>query len=261
MEGIDALNAVLTEYDSPTKNAAPEETAQPETEPETTEETTEPKDPAPTEGQTETPEGQEEPDESPESVFQNSKQNKAFAEMRVQNKRLNEIVKNLGRIMEVPDGTEPEKLIELAESRLTELRAQAEKVPVELYKELESTRRRQAEIEQESIKQQATLAFQKVKDHYGLDNKKLVEFAQQLNDAGKNPFTTPMDLVQEYRNLNWEKIIEDEKKKVEKEYQDRLKKAQTKSTSPSKATGGSGPDTSTTVSSMSDFNRLLEGMK
>lgn len=261
MEGIDALNAVLTEYDSPTQKAAPEETAQPETEPETTEETTEPKDPAPTEGQTETPEGQEEPDESPESVFQNSKQNKAFAEMRVQNKRLNEIVKNLGRIMEVPDGTEPEKLIELAESRLTELRAQAEKVPVELYKELESTRRRQAEIEQESIKQQATLAFQKVKDHYGLDNKKLVEFAQQLNDAGKNPFTTPMDLVQEYRNLNWEKIIEDEKKKVEKEYQDRLKKAQTKSTSPSKATGGSGPDTSTTVSSMSDFNRLLEGMK
>ena len=261
MEGMDALNAVLTEYDTPPKTAAPEaEETTEETTPQTQETPEEPKETeAPAAPETET--GTETEDESPESVFQNSKQNKAFAEMRVQNKRLTEIVKNLGRIMEVPDGTEPERLIELAESRLTELRAQAEKVPVELYKELESTRRRQAEIEQESIKQQATLAFQKVKDQYTLNQKQLVEFAQQLNDAGKNPFTTPMDLVQEYRNLNWEKILEEEKKKVEKEYQERLKKAQTKSTTPSKATGGSGPEAPTKVSSVSDLNRLLEGLK
>lgn len=259
MGDFETLNAALSEFDSPVQaqaepaeskppveEAAPEETTEQQQQPETTQEPEEPAKEIEEEG-------------SPEDVFKSDKQNKAFAEMRVQNKRLNDIVKNLGRIMEVPVDTPPEKLIDMAEARLTELRAQAEKVPVELYKELEETRRRQQETEQESLKQQATLSFQKVKDQYGLTDKNLVEFARQLNENGKNPFTTPMDLVAEYRNLNWEKLLEAERKKADQEYQDRLKKAQTKSTTPSKAIGGS-PDVPDKITSMKDFNRLLEGM-
>jgi hypothetical protein len=245
MELLDSiLNPGTVQTTQPQTQPAPqtEPQAQPQTEPKT-----EPKPEPQTEPQTEPktePQTQTEPEEDvdPEEIFtgkraKGDKQTKAFAEMRVKNASLERTIKSMAQILGVTDVDNEDMLINGLQRKVLEYRSQAEKVPIEALQEVEEARQIKEQFKVESLKQQATLGFQKVKDTYGLTNKQLTSFAEALRDKGLDPFKAPVDLLTEYRTVNFDKILKDAQDKAVAEALARQQKAQTQSTTPVSAQG------------------------
>lgn len=247
-----ALDTVLTQFDKPAETK-PVEPA-PVTEPVTPAAEPEPAEPA---KEPETPAATPEPEQTPEQILSGSKQNAAFAQMRVQNKQMQETITKLGGLLglEVADHTQ---LITALEQKMLQFQAQETNIPVNVLQELEASRKAQQQQEAETHRTNALLGFQKVKDTFSLDQKGLNEFANQLNEAGKNPFTDPLDLIQEYRMLNFERILQQERDKAAQEVIARQKKAEAHSTTPAKAVGAP-PTSATPVTTVSGLEELLRG--
>jgi len=231
MSELDTLNAMLSGESpviTPTE-PAPATTPEPETAtppPETTPETTPPE---PTTETTPEP-------ETPEQIF-NSPRNQAFAQLRVQNTQMLTTLSRLGALLGLDKNTEADALIAAVQERLMATEAQAQQVPLQVYQELEQARKEKLENQQEMHRQQAALGFQNVKAAFQLSDADLHTFAQQLHDAGKNPFLQPLDLVNEYRVLNFDKILKAERDKAAQEALALQRKAERQSTTPSTATG------------------------
>lgn len=192
---------------------------------------------------------------NPDQVFDNPK-NKAFAQMRIQNTQMSGVINRLATVLGLDKTTEPEQLISVLEQRIMATEAQQSNIPVEIYQKLQQAEQMRVEQEQAMLKQQASLAFKNVKDTFKLTDQQLTAFAQQLYDDGKNPYLTPMDLVTEYRNLNFEKILAAEREKAIQEALARDKKATNQSTAPSAATGRPS-EPPTRIESIAGLNALL----
>ena len=256
MDGFEELNAVLSgEPAKPAPTNAPPSPPMQDPKGAIGEDTTPSTDPKPEEGATsETPPQSEET--TPDQVFSGNRQNQAFAEMRTQIKSLNSTVARLGQIMGLPNNLPPEQLIPMVERRLLEIEAKASNIPVELAQRLEEAEKQKQAQEQEMLRNNAALAFQKVKDHYKLTQPQLIEFAEKLNEAGKNPYLQPVDLMQEYRLLYFDQIMENTRKQAEKEALARKEKVDNKSTTPPKDSGQPS-DPATEITSIQGLTNLL----
>lgn len=195
--------------------------------------------------------------ESPDKVF-DSPANRAFAQMRTENAKMAGIMSRLGGILGLDKNTPPEQLLETLTQRLMATEAQQHNVPLEVYQRLEQAEQIRQQSEQAMLHQQATLAFQNVKTTYGLTDAQLRDFAQQLHDAGKNPFLQPMDLVTEYRNINFDKILAAERERAVQEALARQTKAATQSTTPPAATGRPA-EPPTRIDTVAGLNAILSG--
>ena len=196
---------------------------------------------------------------TPEQIFTGNKQNAAFAQMRTANKRYADTLTRLGRSIGIDDLTDPDKIATQVEERLQTYEAQQSNVPLPILQQLEQTKRLQLEQEQELNKQAALQSFQKVKDTYGLDDKGLQDFAMQLDQLGKNPFVTPMDLINEYRILNYDALMEKERQKAIADERARVAKAADHSSAPS-AANGAPPAQITAVKSTNDMTQFLKSL-
>ena len=265
MGDFDNLNSVLGAFDTgnttttATQQTAPATETQPEevkADTTTTPDTTKQAEPS-TEAKPDAA-ATEETDEAPETVFTGTKQNQAFAQMRVQNKQLSAAISKLGKIIGLPE-MPLEQMLPLVEQRITEVEAKANNVPVELAQKLEELERAKAEQEAVALRTNADLAFQKVKDTYKLTQKQLVDFAHQLNADGKNPYAQPLDLLQEYRTYNFDAILAAERDQAVKDALARDTKAATKSTTPSTQSGAPS-EPAKPITTMQQLDKLLEGM-
>ena len=254
MEGMDTLNTLISQFDSgtapapapepaPAQDPKPAAPAQPDTsaaqQPSTPETTPAPQEPV-----------------SPEQVFAGSKQNAAFAQLRTQNRQLQETVGKFAQLLGVQDSA-PEKLVDALNNKLIEFQAKEQNIPAEVLRELEEARQIKVQQQQDVQKQHALLGFQKVKDTYQLDDAALTQFAQQLAEAGKNPFTDPMDLLQEYRMLNFDRLLADARKQAQSEEAARQKKVDQHATTPSPVTGAQ-PPAEMNINSVADLDRFLK---
>ena len=136
-----------------------------------------------------------------------SKQNRAFAEMRIQNKGYESFIMNMAKAanLDVRDAAEAKALLE---SRLNDVVAKQKKMDPEVLAELEENRRTIAAMKAEQTKQNAIAGFSKLKTLHGLSDSDLTEFADKLIAENKNPFEQEMDLVKEYRLAYFDKLIE-----------------------------------------------------
>ena len=267
-EGFEALSAILNGTPAPapapatpapeTKPADPAPQPAPATEPAApaaaapAPETTPAPAPAP-----ETPAATPEPVEAPDKVF-DSPSNRAFAQLRTENAKMTGLLARLGTVLGLDKSTPPEQLIDTLTQRLMATEAQQNNVPVEILQRLEKAEQDRLQNEQAMLQQQATLAFQNVKTTYNLTDAQLRDFAQQLRDSGKNPFLQPMDLVMEYRNVNFEKILAAERERAVQEALARDKKAAEQSTTPPSASGRPS-EPPTRIDSIAGLNAILSG--
>lgn len=265
----DGLDAIFQAYDNPGA-AAPAAPAAPVTPPvtETTPVTPPPAVENPTDGTPAVPATPATPpatppaapEQTPEQIFAGSKQNQAFAQMRTQNTQYLKTISKLGQLLGVTDMSNPDLIVQTVEQKLMEFEAQTNNVPVEIYKRLEEAERLRQESESGILSTNATLGFQKVKDTYKLDQPQLQAFAEQLSAAGKNPYQQNIDLMQEYRNMNFEKIVAAEKDAAVKEAIARQNKANTQSSTPSSAQGKPSDTGPATINSVADLTKFLDTM-
>lgn len=179
-----------------------------------------------------------EPNSASSSASQ--KQSKAFAEMRVQNQQYNKTLKALGDLLGAQNVNDPNAILNLVQEKIVQAQAKAQGVPADILTKLNMLEAEQQKSQAQAVQQQALLGFQNVKNKFGLDDKGLEDFSNQLVSLGLNPFETQVDLVRVYRDVNFETL---QAKAIEKAIADeraRALKASQGSTTPSNTNGGAG---------------------
>ena len=208
------------------------------------------------------PAGTQEPAQpfDPNALFGSGKQNAAFAQMRTQNAAMS---KTLGRVAQTLGitATDPEAVVQALERRLNEHQATETGVPLEMLERLDTLTKDTERRERELRVAEANRGFQRVKDEHKLTDSDLAAFAKQLQEAGKNPFETPMDLTKEYILFNYEKMLNKAKEDAVTSAQQRQAYGQQHSTQPGTAAPAGTPGTAKPVTSVAELDALFAGFK
>lgn len=190
-----------------------------------------------------------------------TKQNKAFAELRMRNKSQNEFIMRMAKAAGLNPQNAEEAQQLLAEN-LTTFQAKKQNVDPDVLRKLEEERTELEELRALANRQAAMLGFQKVKDEYHLTNEDLNEFAGQLAAQKINPFGgDTVDLLKEYRMLNFEKLLAQAREEGRQEEISRSAKAKQNSTTPSKTSGKDAAYNETPViNSVKDLDKYFESI-
>ena len=184
---------------------------------------------------------------NPEDKF--SKQNSAFAQMRIQNKELSDLIMDLAKAT----GQNPKNMAEaqtMLKEGLTKVVSKNRNIPEDVLREMEEDKK-------------ALAGFQAVKDAHGLTKEEVNSFADKLIERNLNPFEQDLDLVKEYRNIYFEELIAKAKEAGVQEERARNLKAQQNSTTPSAQKGlpeNTGSQ-ETPIKSINDLDKLLDSLK
>ena len=182
------------------------------------------------EGETENPQPQVE-------IKPQAKANEAFAQMRIENKKYQSMMKGIASLLGV-NSDDPNAIVTSVQNAITQAQAKQQGIPPEMLDRMAKLEEANRTFMQNEIRKNAYLGFQKVKDKFSLDNNALNSFADGLVQEGLNPFEQQLDLETEYIKRNYAKIIADaEARGAEKEAK-RAARASTHGTSPDNRQGG-----------------------
>lgn len=197
---------------------------------------------------------------NPEEKF--NKQNSAFAQMRIQNKELSDLLMDLAKAT----GQAPKNISEAQEilkGGLTKVISKNRNIPEDVLREMEADKKRLAELEQTQAKQKALAGFQAVKDKFTLSRDDVNNFVDRLIENNLNPYERDIDLVKEYEHLYFDELIAKAREAGIQEERARSLKAQQNSTTPSTQKGlpeNTGSQEAP-VKTVTDLNRLLDSLK
>lgn len=196
----------------------------------------------------------------PEEKF--NKQNSAFAQMRIQNKELSDLLMNLAKAT----GQNPKNIAEaqdMLKSGLNKVVSKNRNIPEDVLREMEEDKKALAEYKQNQARQKALAGFQSVKDTFELSRDDVNKFADKLIENKLNPFEQDLDLVKEYKNLYFDELIAKAREAGIQEERERSLKAQRNSTTPdtqkgvTENTGNQG----TPIKTVADLDKLLDSLK
>lgn len=133
----------------------------------------------------------------------------AFAQMRIQNAQYEKALKQAAVVAGLDVGTPLDKIPELLQAKMLEKQATTQNVPLELLQQMEGFKAKAEAFEKAQMEQAAFASFNQVRTMHGLTEQDMIEFANQLDQKGINPFqTSGIDLVKEYRNLYFDSILQ-----------------------------------------------------
>ena len=198
------------------------------------------------------------PEPKPDPV-QDPKLNAAMAKLRMEaaqsSKVINELAKALG-ITETDPTKRTEVLLDLAYKKI----AQANNAPVELYKELDQTKERMAQLQ---MQQNVTIAREKFFDlqtQYSLTQEELVDFANKLDEQGIILQNDPsIDLNSLFIQMNFNTLLEKRTKAAVEAALKTSNKADTNGSTPPANTSKGGDPEPPKVNSVSALDAILAG--
>lgn len=145
---------------------------------------------------------------------QQSRQNKAFAEQRIQIKEQSQqikkqtnFIKNIGKLIGYEGDSLDEIQDKVAEALLAK-QAKEQNIPVDILKRLEKAESLIQENDQIKLEKRITENFTDLIEEHNLTKEQLDEFTKYLIDNGKNPMLDPsVDLQAEYLKLHFKDMI------------------------------------------------------
>lgn len=210
-----------------------------------------PQDEANTENQEQETQEQQEPD------FQkNNKANEAFAQLRVENKKYQGMLKNVATLLGV-NSSNPDDIVNSVQNAITQAQAKQQGIPPEVLARMAKLEDDNKAFMQNEIRKNAYLGFQSLKDKFSLDNKSLDSFATNLVNDGLNPFDTPMDLETEYIRRNYTTLISQAEERGAKKEAERAARASNQGTSPNNVQGGEDNSGVEKITSIHDLDKWL----
>lgn len=141
----------------------------------------------------------------PHVATQQDKDANAFAEMRVQNKAMSDMLKKIADATGIQYTDQNDMLDKLNSDALTKL-AEKQGVPVEILQRMETLERNSQLYLQQQNESRLRAGFINLKQDYGLSDEEMMTFAKQLDDDKVD--LSKVDLVAEYRNRNFEAIVQ-----------------------------------------------------
>ena len=258
-DATDIADETSAETDADAKSEVNTETTQQDS---TSTESTE-SNPA-TESKTETASAQTPTEDTPldpEEKFQ-SKRDSAFAQMRIQNKEMTDLIMNLAKAT----GQNPKNMAEaqaMLNEGLTKVVSKNRNIPEDVLREMEEDKKQLAALKQTQARQNALAGFQQVKDTFQLSRNDVNDFADKLIEKNINPYEQNVNLVEQYKLIYFEQLIAKAKEQGVQEERARSLKAQQNSTTPtnqnglSETTGNQGKP----IKTVNDLDALLSGLK
>lgn len=186
------------------------------------------------------------------------KRDYAFGQMRTQINQLTDLLGRVAKANGVEYSDSKDLVAKLTDDTIQKM-AHKQNVPVELLREVEMLRQDSAAFKAQRLKDAAAVGFQNVMNTYGLTQDQLKAFAVELDQAGKNPFNQPVDLMSEYKLRHFDDIV---KAAADKAVEEALKKdsaANQSSTTPGQQQGSSG-GSDTKITTIAGLSALLDGM-
>lgn len=141
----------------------------------------------------------------PHVATQQDKDANAFAEMRVQNKAMADMLKKIADATGIQYTDQNDMLAKLNSDALTKL-AEKQGVPVEILQRMETLERNSQLYLQQQTEARLRVGFANIKQEYNLSDDEMMAFAKQLDDA--NVDLSKIDLKAEYQNRNFEAIVQ-----------------------------------------------------
>lgn len=149
---------------------------------------------------------QQESDPAPQTNQNNNPANAAFAQMRTQNNKLNEIVKAYAEL----NGLDPGNVDAIATAlndKLTAQKAQKANVPPEFMAEFQQQKAMLNNILRQNAENNLQTAFNGLRTTYNLTNEQAYEFAQTLKEQKFNiDDLSKLDVY--YKGINFDKLVE-----------------------------------------------------
>lgn len=182
---------------------------------------------------------------------------KAFAAMRIELAQKQKLLDDVATVL----GLDPKAKDSMGQlqSKLTETLAKKQGIPTETLERLNKLEELEQRRNEEQVRNNAYLGFQKVKTQFKLSDTELQQFANDLVADGKNPFVQTFDLVAEYKLRNFDRLLEDAKQQGIQAEIARASKANDSASTPSNKQGGvqdQGSEQITTVKQLTDwFNK------
>jgi hypothetical protein len=183
------------------------------------------------------------------------KSGKAFAELRIKNKRLEDMAMRFANMAGIKAESVEEAVSQLT-GVLTASEAKSKNLDPIILKTLQEQQAKLEVYEQEEIKKEANASFQELQKTFNLDTKDLTSFANQLSTAGVNPFQTRgVNLKQQYLELNYTKLIERAREQGRREEAERQKRVAQSST-PGSQTGATAAQKAASTAPIDGFAEL-----
>ena len=164
------------------------------------------------------------------------------------------------RIDKQYDYTDSKDLVAKLNDDAIQKMAQRQNVPVELLQEIEALRQDSAQLKAQQRRDAAAIGFQQVMDTYKLTQDELKAFAVELDNAGKNPFEQPIDLMAEYKIMHYDDILQAAVKSAVEEALKKDSAATQSSSTPAQQQGGNGGENQK-ITTVAGLTALLNDAK
>lgn len=208
-------------------------------------------------GEDQAQESNESDEEQPKKPSEEDKRNFAFGKMRTEINQLTALLGKVAKANGLEFSDSKDLVAKLSDDAIQKM-AQRQNVPVEILQELEALRQDSEQFKAQQRKDAAAIGFQNVMDTYGLTQEQLKDFAVELDQAGKNPFEQPIDLMEEYKLLHYDDILNAAVKKAVEEALKKDSAANQSSSTPAQQQGGSGGENQK-ITTVAGLTALLNG--
>lgn len=246
---VDALRALLAQADAGQPEQQPAVEQQPQEQVQT------PETPAQPEQTPAQPEGQPQPD-APEVhvATQEDKDANAFAQMRVANKQMSDMLAKIAQANGIQYSTQEEMIAKLNDDSVTKLAA-AQGVPKELLLRMEGLERDAAAYRAQQNQNRLVTQMRNIMDKYAVPANELQAFAAQLDNEHVD--VNSIDLEREYFFRNQEAIMQ---KRINAAVEAALRgdqAAAAQSTTPLAQGGNGGSTQGTRIETVADLRSVL----
>lgn len=183
----------------------------------------------------------------------------AFAQLRTQNKQLEQSLKAVAAALQITE-TDPAKVQEAINEKLINLQAKQTGIPAEFLKKLENSEREMSVWKEQKVEMDNTNALNALGVKYKMNQEDMTSFLAQLYSENTDPFKAEgMDFEYEYFKRNSAIIIQRNSEAAIKAEQERAALAAQGATPPA---GASNPQSQTPgkVESMAQLDTFLDGL-
>ena len=150
-----------------------------------------------------------EPKPEPEAELpEHDKAQQAFIYLRQQNQSFKNTLKGVAEILGIDPKASEADMMAALQAKVVEGQAQNANVPVEMLQRLQTLEAKNAEIERSERERVTLLGLQQVKTQFGLEDKDLTKFTQDLIAAGMNPLETDVNLINTYKSMHFEDLMQ-----------------------------------------------------
>lgn len=192
--------------------------------------------------------------------FDSKRAQDAFARMRIATREQTNLLERVLQRFNIDPklARTPDALKQLLDEADNQQAAEEMKVPVELLNRLQHLEDVNRKAEADKLYQTALLGFSNLQNELRLSKDEMKTFAQQLMQDGVDPFTTQVNLKNEYIVRNYKTLIDKAVNEAVKEALDTNSKAQQHSTTPAAKHGVTIAQTDAEkIDTQSKFDKLL----